>query len=402
MIVLGGGAAGLFCAMEAAKHGQRTLLVEHGPEVGRKILVSGGGRCNFTNLEAGPQHYLSENPHFCRSALARYRPADFIALVEAHGIPYREKTLGQLFCDGPARQIVQMLVTEATAAGVRIEVGCAIESVEKADRFRVHTSRGAFEATALVVATGGLSIPKLGATGVGYRIATHFAVPLIATRPGLVPLLYGAADRARFAALSGLSTPAVVRCRGAQFSESVLLTHVGVSGPAVLQASSYYQPGDVVDIDLGAGRDVYADLKERRQAGSKALVASALTAFLPRRLAQVFADLGADSRPLAEQPDSALRAVAEAVTGWRLTPEGTAGYEKAEVTCGGVDTAALSSKTMEVAAVPGLHFIGEVVDVTGWLGGYNFQWAWASAFACAEAIGDRPARAGPARPPAVC
>jgi hypothetical protein len=384
--MLGGGAAGLFCATEAARRGARTLLIEHQEEVGRKILISGGGRCNFTNLEAGPQHYLSENPDFCRSALARYRPADFIALVEAHRIPYHEKTLGQLFCDGPARQIVQMLVTEATAAGVRIEVGCAIESVVKADRFRVHTPRGTFESATLVVATGGLSIPKLGATGVGYRIAKHFAVPLIATRPGLVPLLYGAADRARFAGLSGLATPAVVRCRGAEFCESVLLTHVGVSGPAVLQASSYYQPGDVVDIDLGAGRDVYADLKRSRQAGSKMLVASALASFLPRRLAQVFADLGADCRPLAEQPDSALRSVAEAVTGWRLTPEGTAGFEKAEVTCGGISTAALSSKTMEATAVPGLHFIGEVVDVTGWLGGYNLQWAWASAFACAQAI----------------
>lgn len=386
-IVLGGGAAGLFCAIEAAKRGKRTLLVEHREQVGKKILISGGGRCNFTNLGAGPENFLSENPHFCRSALARYRPADFIALVEAHGIRYHEKTLGQLFCDGSARQIVQMLVTDAAAAGVRTEVGCAVESVERADRFRVRTSRGEFESTALVVATGGLSIPKMGATGLGYRIAGRFGVPLVATRPGLVPLLYGAADRARFAELSGLSTPAVVSCRGARFRESVLLTHVGVSGPAVLQASSYYRPGDAVDIDLGAGRDVYADLRQGRQAGSKALVATALTSFLPRRLAQTLAEGGADSRPLAEQPDSALRAVAEAVTGWRLTPDGTAGYEKAEVTCGGVSTAALSSKTMEARAVPGLYCIGEVVDVTGWLGGYNFQWAWASAFACAEAIG---------------
>jgi hypothetical protein len=386
VVVLGGGAAGLFCAIEAAKRGKSTLLVEHGEKVGTKILISGGGRCNFTNLGAGPQNYLSENPHFCRSALARYRPADFIALVEAHGIHYHEKTLGQLFCDGSAREIVRMLVTEATAAGVRTEVGCGIESVDRADRFRVRTSRGEFESTALVVATGGLSIPKIGATGVGYRIAERFAVPLIATRPGLVPLLYGAADRARFGGLSGLSTPAVVGCRGARFCDSVLLTHVGVSGPAVLQASSYYQPGDVIDIDLGAGRDVYADLKQGRQAGSKVLVATALASFLPRRLAQAFAALGADSRPLAEQPDSALRAVAEAVTGWRLTPDGTAGYEKAEVTCGGISTAALSSKTMEATAVPGLYFIGEVVDVTGWLGGYNLQWAWASAFACAQAI----------------
>jgi predicted Rossmann fold flavoprotein len=393
VIVLGGGAAGLFCAAETARRGRRTIVVERGDAVGRKILISGGGRCNFTNLGAGPEHYLSENPHFCRSALARFAPADFVARVEAHGIAWHEKAQGQLFCDGSARQIVQMLVADATAAGARIEVGCDVGAVDRTDRFRVRTSRGAFEAPALVVASGGLTVPTLGASGVGYRIAERFGLPRVPTRPGLVPLLYRAADRARFGALSGLATPAVVTCRDARFHDSVLLTHAGVSGPAVLQTSSYYRPGDVVAIDLGAGRDVLADLKQARQAGSKVLVATALAAFLPRRLAQTLAGFGADERPLAEQPDSALRAVADAVSGWRLDPEGTAGYDKAEVTCGGVSTAALSSKTMEATEVPGLHFIGEVVDVTGWLGGYNFQWAWASAYACAEAIAPAPAAA---------
>lgn len=379
MIVVGGGAAGLFCAAEAGRRGRSVLVLERGPRIGAKIAISGGGRCNFTNLHTAPEHFLSENPDFCRSALARYGPHDFVALVERHGIAYHEKTLGQLFCDGSARQVIEMLRTECTDAGVEIRTGVEVSGVERPGRWRLGTARGPLTADSLVLATGGLSIPKLGATDFSHRIAARFGLRVVPPRPALVPLTLGAPLAPALRGLSGVSFPGVVRCAGARFEESVLITHRGLSGPAILQISSYWSAGRAIEIDLVPGVSGEA-LFAADRAGATEL-ATVLARWLPKRLAQAWCALEAPSRPLRQIDARSLARVAERLHAWPVVPSGTEGYAKAEVTAGGIDTRGLSSKTMEALAVPGLFCIGEAVDVTGHLGGFNFQWAWASAHA---------------------
>lgn len=353
------------------------MLVEHGEAVGRKILISGGGRANFTNRETRPENFLSENAHFAKSALARYRPADFVDLVNRHGIAWHEKKLGQLFCDGSAKQIVDLLLAEC--AGVRILTGTRVESVTAG--FRVQTSAGAFEAPKLVVATGGLSIPKIGATDWGHRLARQFGLRVVEPRPALVPLTFNADDARTFEGLSGVATDVVASAGGGPaFAERMLVTHRGLSGPAILQASSYWRPGQAVALNLAPGHDLEAEFLERKRSGG------ALLGFLPQRLADRWAAVHQLTPPLSRLKDVVLKDAARGLQQWSWQPAGTEGYAKAEVTAGGVDTNELSSKTMEARRVPGLHFIGEVVDVTGQLGGYNFQWAWASAFAAAQAL----------------
>jgi len=398
VIVLGAGAAGMMCAAVAGRRGRRVLLVEHAAKLGEKIRISGGGRCNFTNLHSRPEAFLSRNPHFCRSALARYTPRDFTALVERHGIRYHEKTLGQLFCDDSAVQIIAMLRGECDAAGVRWAMPAKVERVARyeggdAPGFEVATTQGSFRARAMVVATGGLSIPKLGATPLGYRIAEQFGLPVVLPKPALVPLAAPPEWLAQFGELSGASFDAIVSCADAPsgpewppFHEAALITHRGLSGPAILQVSSYWQFGGgrgPIAIDLLPGRDAGAWLAAHRrdQQGLGALLAE----FLPRRFAHSFAAAHGWTQPLAQLSNAILDAVAQTLKGWRIQPSGTLGYAKAEVTLGGVDTDALSQQTLEARCVPGLYFIGEVVDVTGWLGGYNFQWAWASAYAAGSA-----------------
>jgi len=372
-IVIGGGAAGLMCAIEAGKRGRQVLLLEHNPQLGKKILISGGGRCNFTNLYTRPENFLSANPHFAKSALARYSPRDFIALVEKHGIAYHEKTLGQLFCDGPARQIVEMLAAECEAARVRIETGMAVREVKHDGVFVVN---GSLLASSLVIATGGLSIPKIGATPFGYKIAKQFGLGVVECRPALVPFTFGRDDLARYGTLAGVSAEAIVTTGRQAFREKLLFTHRGLSGPAVLQASSYWTPGAELTIDLLPGIDLAGELRRRDRAEVRTIAAR----YVPKRLA----DAHAPAKPAAVLSDREIDALDDAFHRWRIRPAGTEGYEKAEVTAGGVDTAELSSKTMESKKVPGLYFIGEVVDVTGHLGGFNFQWAWASGYSAGQ------------------
>ena len=381
VIILGAGAAGLMCALTAGRRGRRVLLLDHAAAVGSKILISGGGRCNFTNTGTVPERFLSDNPHFCRSALSRYTPADFVALVQKHGIAFHEKTLGQLFCDGSARQIVAMLLAESEAAGVDVRVGHLVTDVSRAEVFRVETDRGAFSAGSLVLATGGLSIPKMGATGLAYEIAARFGLRLTSIRPGLVPLTFDGGLLAMMRGLSGVSLPCRVALGRRVFDEAVLFTHRGLSGPAVLQISSYWREG-AVTVDLLPGVDAAGFLLERKRSRPKAGVVSVLSEILPARVAATFAG----TERMADVPDRALAALASRLSGWAMVPSGTEGYSKAEVTCGGVDTRDLSSRTLAARSVPGLFVIGEAVDVTGWLGGYNFQWAWASGFCAGEAV----------------
>ncbi len=384
VLIIGGGAAGLFCAITAGQRGRSVVVVDHADKLGKKILISGGGRCNFTNRDAGPANYLSANPHFCKSALARFSPEDFIALVDRHGIAYHEKKLGQLFCDESAKQILAMLLAECAAAGVAIVTSCTVERVERAERYTVTTNQGGFSAARLVVATGGLSIPTIGATDFGYRLARQFGLKIVATEPALVPFTLAVASG--MSDLSGVSADAAVRTGGVEFREHLLVTHAGLSGPAILQASSYWRHGATVEIDLAPERDLAAMLTEAKSAGVKTLASNHLGELLPKRLAQRrLAALGVD-RPVAQLTKPEIAAIADALHAWRVVPSGTEGYRKAEVTRGGVDTAELSSQTMEARRAPGLHFIGEVVDVTGWLGGYNFQWAWASGHAAGSAV----------------
>jgi predicted Rossmann fold flavoprotein len=396
VIVLGGGAAGLFCAARAGQRGRRVVLLERNREVGRKILISGGGRCNFTNLHCRPENFLSSNPHFARSALARFTPSDFVALVERAGIAYHVKTLGQLFCDGSAQQIVDLLVDECRAANVEVHTGTMIDAVVRTFRsattdagsasvFRVETSDGAFSAPSLVVATGGLSIPKIGATDLGYRIATQFGVPVVPTRPALVPLLFAQPDLRRWHDMAGVAAECIASAGGASFRERLLFTHRGLSGPAILQASSYWREGESIAIDLLPDVDVASELVQRRAAGDTATLKSAVARHVPSRLAERWFEDDAGG-PIATVSNERIAAASDGLHRWEVTPSGTEGFAKAEVTAGGVDTRALSSKTMECAEVPGLYFIGEVVDVTGHLGGFNFQWAWASAAAAAAAL----------------
>ncbi|TPE60052.1 NAD(P)/FAD-dependent oxidoreductase [Sandaracinobacter neustonicus] len=386
-IILGGGAAGLMCAAVAGQRGARVLLVDHAPEVGRKILISGGGRCNFTNVGAAAERYLSANPHFAKSALGRYRPADFIELVDRYGIGWHEKTLGQLFCDGSARQIVAMLLEECAAGGVSYALGQAVEAVAHADgRFRVDVGGRAFAAPALVLATGGPSIPKLGATDFAYGVARQFGLKIVQPRPALVPLTLPG-EEALFRELSGVAADVVARAGGAAFREAALFTHRGLSGPAILQISSYWQPGEAIAVDFlpdAAPGWLLAAKRERPRAALR----SALAEMLPQRLADVLAErLGIGE--LHGAKDAALQAAERRLGDWAFRPNGTEGFAKAEVTVGGIATDGLSQRTMEAKRVPGLYCIGEAVDVTGWLGGYNFQWAWASGFAAGEAIAER-------------
>jgi predicted Rossmann fold flavoprotein len=391
-IIIGAGAAGLFCAARAGQRGRRVALIDHAETIGEKIRISGGGRCNFTNVHASPANYLSQNPHFCRSALSRYSPQDFIALVTKHRIAFHEKTLGQLFCDDSSQQIIDMLVDECARAKVRLLHPVTVESIARDGDFRLSTSAGELRAKKLVIATGGLSIPATGATAFGYEIAKQFAVPLTPLSAGLVPLALDAPALERYGMLSGVSFDTLASCDGsrAEFREAALLTHRGLSGPAVLQISNYWQPGSHVAFDLlpGVNAGVWLDeLRSRRPALTS--FAKALTEYVPQRLADAWTKAHAPesgAKAINQWTRAELDRVASELNAWRLLPSGTLGYKKAEVTLGGVDTKALSQQTMEAKLVPGLHFIGEVMDVTGWLGGYNFQWAWASAAACGDAL----------------
>ena len=384
-IILGAGAAGLMCAAQAGQRGRRVVVIEGTDEPGKKILISGGGRCNFTNVNTAPDRYLSTNPHFAKSALGRYSPADIMALVKSYGIAWHEKTLGQLFCDGSARQIVAMLLEEVAKGGGSIRCGYTITEVSHADGlFRVVTDRGTFQAPALVVATGGPSIPKMGATGVAYDLARQFGLKVVEPRPALVPLTLSG-EEALFRDLSGVSTDVIARGGKIRFREAALFTHRGLSGPAILQISSYWRKGEAIGVNFLPDRDA-GWLIEAKQTSPRATLRSLLKDALPDRLATVLADRIALDGILGAQRDAALRDVEGRLADWCFVPTGSEGFAKAEVTIGGVSTADLSSKTMEARRVPGLHFIGEAVDVTGWLGGYNFQWAWASGWAAAQAL----------------
>ncbi len=382
VIVIGGGAAGLMCAFTAGRRGRRVALLECNARVGLKIAISGGGRCNFTNIHSAPENYLSNNPRFCASALARYQPQDFIALVEKHRIAYHEKKLGQLFCDSSSRQIIEMLLAECAIAEVAIQCGSRVESVEKRERFSIGTNRGEMECDSLVIATGGLSLPRLGASDFGYRIAEQFGIKLTGTRPGLVPLTFPEEERAIFAPLSGVSLPVVAHAKGASFPEAMLITHRGLSGPAILQVSSYWREPEDVTLDLLPQHPGADWLLAKRD--TKITVADLLAREWPGRFAAAWCARNAPPKALPQTRRAELEQVAQLVHRWPVRPEGTEGYPKAEVTVGGVETGELSSKTMETRRVPGLYFIGEVADVTGWLGGYNFQWAWASGHAAGE------------------
>jgi predicted Rossmann fold flavoprotein len=381
-LVLGGGAAGLMCAIEAGKRGRRVAVLEHSDGLGKKILISGGGRCNFTNLHCQPENFLSSNPHFAKSALARYTPQDFIALVEKHGIPYHEKTLGQLFCDRSARDILGMLEAECEHAGVSIFLNTKIQQVERTTEFIARASNAEFKAPALVVATGGLSIPKIGATAFGYDLARQFGLAIREPWPGLVPLILSREDCSRYCDLAGVSAEVIASCNGQQFREKLLITHRGLSGPAILQVSSYWKQSQPLLIDLAPGSEITVVFHDSKTPRNQSALRTELRKFLPQRLA----DRWLDAHTPTSWTNPALAALEKQVHEWPITPAGTEGYEKAEVTAGGVDTNELSAKTMEASKVPGLFFIGEVVDVTGHLGGFNFQWAWASGAAAGRAL----------------
>jgi predicted Rossmann fold flavoprotein len=406
VVIVGAGAAGLFCAGVAGQLGLKVLVLDHGEKVAEKIRISGGGRCNFTNLDVTAANFLSDNPRFAKSALSRYTPRDFLALLQKHHVAFHEKHKGQLFCDRSAEDIITLLLAECLAGGVERWQPCSLKAVRYSDggtevaRYQLDTSSGTVACKALVIATGGLSIPKIGATDLGYRIAKQFDLPLIPTRPALVPLTFDETAWAPFAQLSGLSLPVQISTGGKKdmtsFREDLLFTHRGLSGPGVLQISSYWKEGSAIRLNLAPDTEAAAFLQHAK-ATSRKRIANELAALLPSRLADTWATQSlpeqVSERPINEAPDKALNALAERIARWELTPTGTEGYRKAEVTAGGVDTRALSSQTLE-SRQPGLYFIGEVVDVTGWLGGYNFQWAWASGFACAQGLAAKsPARA---------
>lgn len=385
-IIVGGGAAGLMCAVMAGRRGRRVLLIEHNKTPGAKILISGGGRCNFTNLDIEPHCYLSDNRHFAKSALSRYTQWDFMDLLAGHGVTWHEKTLGQLFCDQGAKRVLKVLLDECRESGVTLKTGTTVSSVQHENgQYRLETSAGAFSAGSLVMATGGLSIPKMGATGFSYDVAKQFGVPVQEQLPALVPFTFSDDDLAFMKPLAGVAADAVVACGDARFSEALLFTHRGLSGPAILQISSYWTAGDVISINLLPRiADVDSWLREARTERPKMLLKTLLGEHLPTRLADAIAENWPG--PLGGLANAALQSVSDRCSRWQLVPAGTEGFKKAEVTKGGVSTHALSSKTMEASAQPGLYFIGECVDVTGWLGGYNFQWAWASGWAAAQYI----------------
>ncbi len=378
VIIIGGGAAGLFCAIEAGKRGRRTLLIEHNAQIGRKILISGGGRCNFTNKDVSAGNFISQNPHFCKSALARYTPNDFVELVKSHKIEFYEKKLGQLFCKDSARQIVQMLLAECEKAKVQIRLNCSVISVSKDKKFNLDTSLGSFTGESLVIATGGLSFAKIGASDLGYKIALKFGLKIVETRPSLVPLIFA---NQNFSKLAGVSIDSIVSAGKLAFRENILFTHRGLSGPAILQVSNYWQKNKSLSIDLLPNEEALKLLQQSPP--SKQNLANFLSRFLPHRFAENFVK---DNKPLNQINPKDLTKIAESLNNWQVSFKETEGYDKAEVTLGGVSTAELSSHTMESNQVKGLYFIGEIVDVTGWLGGYNFQWAWSSAFAAGQAV----------------
>jgi predicted Rossmann fold flavoprotein len=382
VIILGAGAAGLMCAIEAGKRGRRVAVLERAERIGKKILISGGGRCNFTNLHCRPENFISANAHFAKSALARYTPADFIALVEKHGIAYHEKTLGQLFCDGAAQQIVAMLEAECRAVGVRIQTNVNVTQVSREDDFLLRAQDCEFRAESLVVATGGLSIPKMGATGFGYDLARQFGLKIVEPRPALVPLTLNKDDAAHFCDLAGLSTEVVAFIGAQHFREKMLITHRGLSGPAILQISSYWKPGQSVSLDLAPEQELTVAMRDPKARRDLASAKASFRAALPNR----FAERWLDVYPPDGWSNHALDELERRAHNWPIVPAGTEGYAKAEVTAGGVDTNELSARTMESRQVPGLYFIGEVVDVTGHLGGFNFQWAWASGFSAGQAV----------------
>ncbi|KUF21177.1 NAD(P)/FAD-dependent oxidoreductase [Xanthomonas phaseoli] len=382
VLVIGAGAAGLMSAFTAGQRGRKVLVIDHANKVGKKILMSGGGRCNFTNTGTTPGNFISANRHFCKSALARYSPADFVEMVERHAIAYHEKELGQLFCDISSKQIVRMLLDECDAAGVQIRTQCDVQSVQRgSDGFEVQTSQGCVQTQSLIVATGGLSIPSMGASGFGYTLAKQFGHALLPTRAGLVPLTLSGTHQERFQALSGLALPVQAQCNGASFRNFMLLTHRGVSGPAILQISSYWQPGDDLRLDLLPGRDAATWLREQKQQRGATELRNVLADVLPKRFAQRLCELWLPDKPVRQLDPPQLKAAAELLGSFPLIASGTEGYRTAEVTLGGVDTHQVSSASMESRLVAGLYFVGEVLDVTGWLGGYNFQWAWASGHA---------------------
>ncbi|RDJ15425.1 hypothetical protein B5K06_03740 [Rhizobium grahamii] len=387
VIVLGAGAAGMMCAIRAAQRGRSVIVLDHAKSPGEKIRISGGGRCNFTNIHTAPKSFLSANPHFCKSALARFTPSDFIAMVDRHRIAWHEKTLGQLFCDDTAKDVIRMLLDEMQAAGAALHLRTEIVNVEKSgEGFRIATSEGAYECRSLVIATGGKSIPKMGATGFAYRIAEQFGLPLVETRPGLVPLTMDQATLENLSELSGISAPAEIRHGKTAFREALLFTHRGLSGPAILQISSYWREGDDITIDIEPDLDLLEHLKAAKRTNGRQSAQTALAEILPKRLAQHLTDREGIVGHMADLSDKTLLRLTEAVQSWKIKPSGSEGYRTAEVTLGGIDTAALDSRTMAAKEVPGLHFIGECVDVTGWLGGYNFQWAWASGFVAGESL----------------
>jgi predicted Rossmann fold flavoprotein len=384
--IVGAGAAGLTCAMTAGSRGRRVLVLEHNEHAGAKILISGGGRCNFTNLEIAPERFLSANPHFCKSALTRYTQHDFIALVERHRIRYHEKTLGQLFCDGSARQILAMLLAECASARVDLRTAHSVTEITRTDRFRIDTNKGSFIAPALVIATGGLSIPKMGATGLAYEIARRFDLNVVEPRPGLVPLKVAGETLDLCRTLAGVSVDAIATRGRQSFRENVLFTHRGLSGPAILQISSYWGEGETVSLNLAPSIDIESFLTDRKRTRPKAELKTVLAEVIPTRLANALVGGVASDISIANVPDRELLKLANQLKGWQLRPTGSEGWPKAEVTVCGIDTAALSSKTMEARNVPGLFAIGEAVDVTGWLGGYNFQWAWSSGWCAGQAV----------------
>ncbi len=401
VIIIGSGAAGMMCAIQAGQRGRSVVLLDHAKKLAEKIRISGGGRCNFTNINTRPENFISANPDFCRSALARYTPQDFIALLQKHNIGYHEKTLGQLFCDDESQAVIAMLRGECEAAGVKRFMSCEIDEInytpepedgepgQQEHRFHVSTSRDDFNAASLVIATGGLSIPKTGATPFGYHVAEQFGIPITKLKPGLVPLTFAPDDWKPYADLTGVSLDVVVSFGKQSFRENMLVTHRGLSGPAILQISSYWQHGEPLHINLLPDLDMQALLAEQKT--SKKLLSNFLIQWFPKSFSEVWcAELAAhqqiENRPLNQYNDKERKKIAAQLHDWQVIPSGTAGYGKAEVTCGGIDTRALSSRTMECIEVPGLYFIGEVVDVTGWLGGYNFQWAWASGYAAGQAV----------------
>lgn len=381
VIIIGAGAAGLMCAIEAGKRGRNVLVIERAEKIGKKILISGGGRCNFTNTNTGPENFISSNPHFCKSALARYTPNDFISLIEKHGIQYHEKKPGQLFCDGPAKQIVNMLIDECNEAGAEVIMNCEIDSITNEKNFLLKTNRGEFESDSLVIATGGISIPQMGATDFGYKTAKKFGMRVTKTVPGLVPFTL---KEKSFSDLSGISVNSVVTCRGVSFRENILFTHKGLSGPAILQISSYWNEGEEVCINLLPDENIGERIAENR--ASRMELVNFLANRFSRRFAEKWCGVYFKSKPLNQLKEKEITEISERLHNWKIIPGGTEGFGKAEVTKGGIDTDELSSKTMESKKVKGLYFIGEVMDVTGWLGGYNFQWAWASGFAAGQYV----------------